>query len=288
VTILAALRRAAERLREAGVESPDHDAETLLRHVLRWDRARIIANGSVPLDADHRAAFDALVDERARRRPLQHLTRTQWFWKHEFLVTPDVLVPRPETELLVEAGLELLAGRPGARIVDVGTGSGCVALSLASERPDAEIHATDISESALAVARENAARLALDGRVVFHLGDLLEPVRTLAGSVDLVVSNPPYVGEDELATLAPEVRDHDPRIALVPPGDRFAVHRRLIREASEALRPGRWLVAEIGTGMLDEVTRTIEAAGLRLLRVLPDLAGVARSVIALRPTGSAP
>jgi release factor glutamine methyltransferase len=285
VTVLEARRQAASRLREAGVDSPDHDAEVLLRHVLGWSRARLVADGATPFATDHRVAYAALVDERARRRPLQHLTGTQWFWKHEFRVTPDVLIPRPETELLVEAALDLLAGTPRPRVVDVGTGSGCIALSLAAELPDAEIHATEISEPALAVARDNASRLRLDGRVVFHHGDLLEPVSSLAASVDLVVSNPPYVGADELATLAPEVRDHDPRVALVPPGDAFAIYRRIVPAASEVLRPGRWLALEIGAGMADEVSRTIESAGLRLHRVLPDAAGVPRSVIALRPIG---
>jgi release factor glutamine methyltransferase len=287
VTISEALRRATERLREAGVDSPDHDAEVLLRHVLGWNRARLIADGAKPFSRDPQAAYDAVVDERARRRPLQHLTGTQWFWKDEFIVTPDVLIPRPETELLVEAGLELLGGIERPRIVDVGTGSGCIALSLASERLDAEVHATEVSEPALSVARDNARKLGLDGRVAFHLGDLLEPVRSLAGSVDLVVSNPPYVGAKELPTLAPEVRDHDPRVALVPPGDGdpLAIYRRLAPAAAEILRPNRSLAVEIGAGMLDDVRRTIESAGLRLHRVLPDAAGLSRTVIALRPIG---
>jgi release factor glutamine methyltransferase len=285
VTVLEALRQATARLREAGIDTPDHDAEVLLRHVLGWDRARLIADGVTPFASDHQAAYDALVDERANRRPLQHLTGTQWFWKHEFRVTSDVLIPRPETELLVEAALELLRDVEHPLVVDVGTGSGCIALSLAAERPDAEIHAADISEPALAVARDNASRLGLDDRVAFHHGDLLAPVTSLAGSVDLVVSNPPYVGAEELATLAPEVRDHDPRVALVPPGDPFAIYRRIVPAASEVLRPGRWLAMEMGAGMADEVTRTIESAGLRLHRVLPDAAGVPRSVIALRPIG---
>jgi release factor glutamine methyltransferase len=285
VTILEALRQAAARLREAGVDSPDHDAEVLLRHVLGWDRARLIADGATPLAPGNRSAYDALVDERARRRPLQHLTRAQWFWKDEFLVTPDVLIPRPETELLVEAALDLFRDVERPLIVDVGTGSGCIALSLATELPDARIHATEISEPALSVARDNARRLGLEGRVTFHLGDLLEPVRSLEGSVDLIVSNPPYVGADELETLAPEVRDHDPRVALVPPGDRFAVYRRLMPAASRVLSPCRWLAVEIGTGMLDEVIDMIGSAGLRLLRFVPDGSGVSRSVIAVRSIG---
>jgi release factor glutamine methyltransferase len=285
VTVLEALRQAAARLREAGVGSPDHDAEVLLRHSLGWDRGRLVAEGTTDLPPAALNAYLELVAERARRRPLQHLTGTQWFWKHEFTVTPEVLIPRPETELLVAAGLELLRDVERPQIVDVGTGSGCIALSLAAEREDAEIQATDISEAAVAVARENALRLGLEDRVAFHIGDLLEPTIHLAGRVDLVVSNPPYVGEDELASLAPEVRDHDPREALVPPGDRVALYRRLGPAAVDLLRPGRWLAVEIGLGMTDEVTRALEPAGLRVERVVPDPAGIPRAVIVQRPIG---
>ena len=285
MTVLEALRQAASRLREAGVDSPDHDAEVLLRHSLGWDRGRLVAEGATPLAPEALEAYEALVGERTRRRPLQHLTGAQWFWKHEFTVTPEVLIPRPETELLVAAGLELLRDVERPQIVDVGTGSGCIALSLAAERPDAEVHATDISEPSVAVARENALRLGLEGRVAFHLGDLVEPVIHHAGGIDLVVSNPPYVGEDELASLAPEVREHDPREALVPPGDPVALYRRLAPAAVELLRPGRWLAVEIGLGMTDAVTRALEPAGLRLERVVPDPAGIPRAVIALKPIG---
>ncbi len=191
MTVQGALREAGERLRSAGVDSPEHDAEVLLLHVLGWDRGRLLADGPQSMPPDAETSYRELVEERARRRPLQHLVGSQWFWKHEFLVTPDVLVPRPETERLVEVGLDLLREVERPRIVDVGTGSGCIALSLAAERPDAEVHATDISGPALAVARENALRIGLEARVAFHLGDLLEPMTHLAGRVDLVVSNPP-------------------------------------------------------------------------------------------------
>ena len=285
MTVVQALREARTRLRVGGVPSPEHDAELLLRHVLGWDRARLVADGSCGLPPEAETAYLDLVGERARRRPLQHLTGTQWFWKHEFRVSPDVLVPRPETELLVEAALDLLGDRTRPVVVDVGTGSGCIALSLAAERPDAEVHATDISSAALAVARDNAGRLGLAHRVAFHPGDLLDPVRALEGRVELIVSNPPYVAEEELATLAPEVRDHDPRLALVPPGDRLAIYRRLAPAAAGLLRPDGAIALEIGQGMRDEVVRELEGAGLPVVRVLPDLAGIPRVVIARRPMG---
>jgi release factor glutamine methyltransferase len=232
------------------------------------------------LDPRDEARFHALVDERARRRPLQHLTGTQAFWRYEFQVTPDVLIPRPETEALVETCLEELQARRAPRILDVGTGSGCIAISLALERPDAEVHAVDFSEPALEVARRNAARLG--ARVRFHLGDLLEP---LSGGLDLVTSNPPYVDASEIAGLDPEVRDHDPRLALVPPsGDRFAVYLRLVPQAAQALAPGGILVLEVGRGMDGEVRRLCEAAGLRVDRAVPDLAGIPRAVVARKPS----
>ena len=279
MTVLEALRQATARLRTAGVDSPEHDAEVLLRHVLRWDRARLIADGGTRLSPPDETSYLDLVAERARRRPLQHLTGTQWFWKHEFKVTPDVLIPRPETELLVEAALDLLREVDRPRVVDVGTGSGCIALSLAAERPDAEIHATDISEPALAVARENAARLNLGDRVRFRRGDLLEPVGALTGRLDLILSNPPYVSVAELHGLSPEVRVHDPHQALIPPGDRLSVYRRLGPAAVPLLRPGGSVAVEIGQGMEAEVARVLAAAGLQIARVLPDLAGIPRVVI---------
>jgi release factor glutamine methyltransferase len=285
VTVLEALHRSTARLRSAGVESPEHDAEVLLRHALAWERSRLIADGAAPLAPADEASYLRLVEERARRRPLQHLTGTQWFWNHEFRVTPDVLIPRPETELLVEVALTLLRDRERPRVVDVGTGSGCIALSLAGERPDAEIHATDISEPALAVARDNALRLGLEGRVTFRRGDLLEPVGALAGRLDLVVSNPPYVSVAELHGLAPEVRLHDPHQALIPPGDRLSVYRRLAPEAARLLRPGAPVAVEVGQGMEDEVVREMERAGLQISSVRPDLAGIPRIVIARRPMG---
>src|SRR5512140_220648 len=166
-------------------------AAALLRHVLGWDRAALVASPEAAVDGESDGRFRALVAGRARRVPLQQLVGTQAFWRHEFKVTRDVLTPRPETELLVEAPLEALRGTAGPLSVDVGTGTGCIALSLAAERPDARVHATDVSPAALAVAQENARRLELASRVSFHEGDLLQPVEG-AGAFDLVVSNPPY------------------------------------------------------------------------------------------------
>ncbi len=250
----------------------------LLRHVLGWDRATLLLRAQAPLSADHLERFLALVEERARRRPLQHLLGKQAFWRHEFRVTPDVLIPRPETELLVEATLGRLRSLERPVLVDVGTGSGCIALSLAAELPDAEIHATDVSAAALSVARDNAVRLGLATRVHFHQGDLLAPVAGLR--FDLIASNPPYVAPALAPTLTPEVRDHEPALALFPPADAYAVYRRLIPAAQALLEPGGYLLLEVGQGMADEVARLTRQAGFTLDEILPDLQSIPRAVVA--------
>ena len=282
MTVEQALETARAKLAAAGVTDSRLDAEHLLRHVSRWDAAALILGMRGDLSDTDQAAFERLVDARATRVPLQHLTGEQAFWRHVFRVTPDVLVPRPETELVVEAALEAVRGVTAPRIFDVGTGSGCIALSLAAERPDAVVHAVDLSPAALAVARDNAQRLGLADRVRFHEGDLLAPVAD-EPPFDVIASNPPYVGADELASLAPEVRDHEPRMALTPPGDRASVYRRLAAAAADHLAPGGVLIVEIGQGMEAEVARVFTEAGLEVVRVLPDLQGIPRTVVARVP-----
>jgi release factor glutamine methyltransferase len=283
LTVAEALALGTARLREAGVDAPAHDAEVLLRYVLGWDRARLLTDASAPLPADQEATYRRHVGERAARRPLQHLTGRQWFWRHEFRVSGDALIPRPETEILVEAALGRLEAVPRPRIVDVGTGSGCIALSLAAERPDAVVTAIDVSPAALGVAAENARALGLADRVRLLEGDLLEPVRSSAGSFDLVASNPPYVDPGDAASLSPEVREHEPALALFPPGEPCSVYRRLAPQAVEALRPGGWLLLEIGQGMEPEVVRICAAAGFRVEPTIADLQGIPRTVVAIRP-----
>lgn len=280
MTVAEALRDAAARLSAAGVGSPRLDAELLLRHVLGWNAARLIASPHDTVSSSAAAEYAALVDQRATRRPLQHLTGVQAFWKHEFVVTPDVLVPRPETEILVEGALDLLAGRDAPVVVDVGTGSGCIAVSLALERADADVWALDVSPAALQVAAENAEWLGASERVHFVLSDLLAEVGHLAGRVDLVVSNPPYVDPSEIPGLEPEVRDHDPRSALHAPEGRKSLYARLAREAAGVLRPDGALAVEMGAGMENDVRRALQDAGLRLTATLNDLAGIPRVVVA--------
>jgi release factor glutamine methyltransferase len=278
-TIASLLADASRRLTAAGVGEPALDAELLLRHVLGWDRGTLVSRSGESVDAAARERFVSLVVERAARRPLQHLLGIQAFWRHEFVVTPDVLIPRPETELLVEAALARLRHLPQPAIVDVGTGSGCIALSLCAELPAATVDAVDVSAAALAVARVNAARLGLANRLRFHEGDLLEPLR--GRRFDAVLSNPPYVDRSGADRLSPEVRDHEPALALFPPGDDpYAVYRRLIPQAHAALERGGLLALEVGQGMADTVAKLCGGAGFELESVLQDLQGIPRTLLA--------
>lgn len=276
------LRVAGRRLRDAGILNGDWDAELLLRHVTGWERARLVAAHDEALSEDARRRFEELLRERERRRPLQHLTGTQAFWRHEFRVTPDVLIPRPDTEILVEAALDALRGRRAPLVVDVGTGSGCIALSLAHERPDARVIAVDISPAALAVARDNALRLGLAGRVAFHEGDLLEPLRPRWGELDVVASNPPYI-DPAAPDLEPEVFEHEPHAALFGREHAYSAYEDLVPQAVGALRPGGRLLLEVGHGMAARVVALCLAAGCELVDVRRDLRGIERVVHAARP-----
>jgi release factor glutamine methyltransferase len=281
VTVNEALASAASRLRGAGVEHAALDAELLLRHVLGWDRAAVVARGEEPVPEREGLRFGWLIEARAGRQPLQHLTGTQAFWRHEFVVGPEVLIPRPETEIVVEQALALAAGGREPRIADVGTGSGAIAVSVAHERPDAAVVATDLSAGALATAAANASRLLGGrGRLRFVRGDLLAPFAD--GVFDLVASNPPYVSEAEWRRLAPEVRDHDPRGALVPPEGVDALYARLLAGAARVLRPRGFVVLEIGAGQSAAVSALAASAGFDPVRPVTDLQGIARVLIGTR------
>ncbi len=279
--VAAALGLASKHLKLGGVPEPELDSELLLRHVLGWDRARILANPDALLTREQQDLYLDRVEQRAMRRPLQHLTGVQEFWGREFHVTPDVLIPRPETESIVEEALMRLP-RDGATLVDVGTGSGCIAVSLAAERPAWRIHALDLSEAALTVARDNARRLGVSN-VSFRSGDLLDALDAAPAEVDLVASNPPYVASDEFESLAPEVRLHEPTSALKPPGAATSVYARLAPQAYASLRSGGWLLLELGIGLAEAVSRSCESAGLRIEIIRPDLRGIPRLLVARKP-----
>jgi release factor glutamine methyltransferase len=277
-----ALRDARARLTRAGVREPGLDAEWLLRSVLGCDRAALLADPHAELEPEPLRRYTGLVARRCDRVPVQHLTGVQSFWRHEFRVGPGALIPRPETEGVVEAACGLLSGTPRPLVVDVGTGTGCIALSLAAELPEARVHAIDVSAAALELAALNRSRLGLEARVALHRGDLLRPVAGLAGEVNLVASNPPYVDPADAAQLGPEVRDHEPRRALFAPGERLSVYRRLLPATRHTLRPGGWAVLEIGLGMEAEVAALCVDAGLEPMRVRPDLQGIPRVLVARR------
>jgi len=277
MTLRHSLAHASATLEGAGVASSRLAAETLLRRVLDRDRAYLYAHPEDALTPQQQARLDAWTARHAAGEPLQYITGVQEFYGREFRVTPAVLIPRPETELAVEAALERLPREGPSRVVDVGAGSGCIAITLALERPGAAVTAVDISEAALAVARANAARLG--AAVSFVRGDLLAP---LDGGWDLIISNPPYVAEAELAALAPGVRDHEPRAALVAGPLGTEIYARLIPQAARALRPGGWLVLELGYAAATAV-RPMLGAGWDAAATRPDLQGWQRVLLARKP-----
>ncbi len=265
-----ALDSAVIALTAAGVDTPRLDAEVLLAHALGVDRLRMLVDADAPVQGPAVRAFQDAVRRRSvGREPVAYITGVKGFRRIDLAVDPRVLIPRPETETLVEAALELPRG---ARVVDVGTGSGAVALALKDERPDLDVLATDVSEDALAVARANAARLGLE--VAFARADLLDGV----GAVDAVVSNPPYV--EDGADLAPEIVRHEPARALFAGIDGLAVVRRLVEEAFE--HGAAFLALELGAGQARAVEELALAAGFARTARRADLAGIDRVVAAWR------
>lgn len=254
-TTLKVLSWTKEHLAGRGIANARLEAEWMLCAALGLDRVGLYLNFERPLDGAELAAYRAMVARRARREPLQHILGSQEFFGLEFEVTPDVLIPRHDTETLVA---EALARASAARsVLDIGAGSGCIAVSLAKHLPAAMVTATDVSEAALAVARRNADR---NGVVVeFLLGSLLEPV---AGRrFDLIVSNPPYIPSGDIAGLEPEVRDFEPRGALDGGPDGLDAYRVLIPAAPAFLNPGGWLLVEVGIGQAEAVARMFREGG---------------------------
>ena len=279
------IRWTAEYLGGKGFHNARLNAELLLAGELGLGRLDLYLQFDRPLAPDELAGFKARLRRRARREPLQYIDGTAPFRDLLLRVDPRVLIPRPETEVLVQEVLDWARGRDALAAVDVGTGSGAIALALATEGPFARVVATDVSDEALAAARENREAAAPGAPVEFRAGDLLAPVR---GDVfDVVVSNPPYVGEEERASLDPEVRDWEPAGALFAgPGGLDAL-RRLVADAPAVLRPGGLLALEIGAAQGAAVTELIRGTGaFAPARVRPDLAGRDRVVLAERTTGA--
>lgn len=263
------------------------DAEVLLGSVLGVDRAGVFSRFTQPLSLAQCQEFWRLLQRRATHEPLQYITGVQEFWSLEFQVTPNVLIPRPETEILVETVLQLLSPVSGlqspvsSRMLDIGTGSGCIAITLAKELPKAELWAVDISPAALLVARENAQRHGVGERIHFLQGDLFSPLGNEVLLFDVIVSNPPYIARSELITLQPEVSAWEPHVALDGGSDGLAFYRRLVQEGQAHLRSGGRLVLELGAGQYPDVQRLIEAqSNLTIETCVRDYAGHERVVVA--------
>ena len=282
VTLRDALSSAISHLTVANVPSPRLNAELLLMFTLGCDRAYLYAHPERKLSTDDQSRYDQALTEREGGVPTQYVTGHQEFWGMDFIVTPAVLIPRPETEHVIETVLERVrverAPSPAdsLRILDVGTGSGCIALALAKELPSAEIHATEISTAALEIARANAARLQLEARVQFHCTDLLQGLDL--GAFDFVVSNPPYVGESEDDQVQLEVRKHEPHNAVFAGVTGLEVIERLIPQAHESLKPGGWLVMEISGTVAERVRGLL--AEWNEVEITNDLQGIPRVVSA--------
>lgn len=272
-----------DHLRAAGVQEDAIQAEMLLRLALRVDRARLYTHWDGPMPEAAWDRYRELLEERAAGVPVHYLVGEREFMGLMFAVDERVLIPRPETELLVEHVAQWAREERAGLIVDVGTGSGCIAVSLAHLLPQATVYATDLSPAALEVARANAVRHGVQDRVILLAGDLLTPLPPdVAGRLDAVVSNPPYVPQDQASALAREIREHEPPEALFAPGDGTAVHRRLLALGPNWLRPGGLLAMEVGAGQAPAVAEAVRLDGrYGPPTILPDGVGIERVVAAV-------
>ncbi|HSA62284.1 MAG TPA: peptide chain release factor N(5)-glutamine methyltransferase [Nitrospiraceae bacterium] len=284
-TVGSLVARARRSLDQAGLENAAQETLWLLAHALGLQRHHLASKAEQPVSNELWARAELLVARRAAREPLQYILGTQEFCGLEFHVSPAVLIPRPETELLVQEVVRRGGLHEGGILVDVGTGSGCVAITLATILNRARIVALDRSPEALAVAKLNAERHAVGDKIEWVEGDLLLPLRArgMAGEVDVLVSNPPYIAEADWPGLQPEVRDYEPRLALVGGPRGTELPERLLRDAREFLAPGKLLVMEIGQDQAATLRRTAEQiGGYAALQVVEDAAGIDRVVIAQR------
>ena len=286
--VRAALKAGIARLEESSVPSAPLAAELLLMHVLRRERAWLYAHPEYELNAEEAAAYAQLVDRRSTGVPTQYLTGRQEFWGLEFEVGPGVLIPRPETEHVIEVALSRIGPRRTRplRIADVGTGSGCIAIALAQELPQAQIVVTDISAAALDYTRKNAERHSVSGQLEFHETNLLDACLDSSGrprrTFDLIVSNPPYVGHNDAASLPREVREHEPAEALFAGDHGLEIYAPLVDQAACMLSANGILVLEMGYNGLEYVRSLLAAPRWSDLCVAQDLAGIDRVISAVR------
>jgi release factor glutamine methyltransferase len=277
-TVPALLEHGAAALERAGIETGRREAEWLLAALLGVERFALYLEPARRLSAAQVARFQELLARRAAREPLQYLLGWEDFHGLRLAVSPAVLVPRPETEGLVEWAVQVLAGRAAPAVADLGTGSGAIACALARAIPDAEVLAVELAAGALAVASWNVRELGLAGRVRLLAGDLFAPLGSLSGSLDLVVANPPYLPSAVIPSLPPEVSRHEPRAALDGGPDGLAVLRRIVAGAPAVLRPGGWLLLEIGEDQAGPLASLMAAEGFSGIRARRDLAGVERYI----------
>ncbi|MDQ3487651.1 MAG: peptide chain release factor N(5)-glutamine methyltransferase [Acidobacteriota bacterium] len=273
---------ARRQLEGAGFPAADAalDTEVLGRHLLGWDRADLIVRGRDPEPPGFSAKLESLIARRAAREPVAQIIGRREFWGLEFEVTKDVLIPRPETELIVEAALAFAAAHPCRHIVDVGTGSGCLAVAIAHDLPAVRVTAVDVSPAALDVARRNAARHGVDDRVTLHQGDMLQGV---TGHFDLIVSNPPYVPEGNATFMQEDVIRYEPYLALFGGRRGFELIERLFEQSADRLATGGQLIVEFGFGQAEQVKALAEKAGWRIVRVREDLQSIPRTIVLERP-----
>ena len=273
-TVLKILQWTADYFSGKEIDSARLEAELLLAATLGLDRVGLYVNFEKPLDAAELAAFRERVQRRAQREPVQYILGETEFWSLAFNVGPEVLVPRADTEVLVEEALVRTEG--SARVLDVGTGSGAIAIALAHEKPEILVTALDCSEPALGVARNNAQRNGVADRVTCLLGDLAS---LPAGPFEVIVSNPPYIPSGDWQKLMPEVRDYEPRLALDGGDDGLEAYRQLVVQAGQVLVPGGWLLVEVGIGQAADVSVLFKVAGLVEIGQRDDYAGIPRVVM---------
>ena len=290
-TVLKIIQWTTEYLKGKGIDNPRLDSEVLLAHLLRLDRVGLYLNFDRPLSRDELSSFREIVKRRGSREPLQYITGHQEFWSLDFKVTPDVLIPRPDTEILVEEALKAVRretldvrrqNQLPFTILDLCTGSGCIAISLAHELKDAVVYAVDTSEAALSIARENAEKNVVQDRVIFLQGDLYEALTSYVSrltSYDIIVSNPPYIKNIDIPNIQPEVRDYEPRMAVDGGTEGLGFYKRIVADAPNHLSPHGWLMVEVGEGQADAVSKMMADTGaFESISTVKDLAGIERVV----------
>lgn len=275
MNIAAALTKASEKLQAAGVTEARREASSLLEFILQQNSAYLIAHSDDQLAANHKMIFDACVRRRADREPQQYVTGRCEFWRLEFELTPDVLIPRPETEILVEAAIEVLQSSDNPRFCEIGVGSGCIAVSILHSVKNSTAIASDVSAAALQIAARNAVKHGIDERLNLRQADLFEGIDE---RFDLIVSNPPYVPDDDIDGLQPEVRDFEPRSALAGGADGLDIVRLVVGDSSQVLCPGGVLLVEIGHDQAKRVAKFFDKDVWQEVEFLRDLQNIDRVV----------